>query len=76
MGMSSDRIIERARYGLADLAASIGASYSTVASYAANRRQPPTETMLRMASAFEEKAAELKKLAEQLRKEAGRRSKK
>jgi transcriptional regulator with XRE-family HTH domain len=74
MAMSLDRIIERARYGLADVAAAAGTSYSTIASYAANRRQPSPEMMLKIAAAFEMHSLELSRLAEQLRKEAGRRS--
>lgn len=59
------------RFNLGDVAESTGLAYNTLASYAHGRRYPDNSAVIQsIAEACEEKAADLKVIAKELRTEA------
>lgn len=63
-----DTIRETAPFRLKDLARLAHLSEDTITSYSMGRRVPPDEAFPPIADALEEKAAELRRLARQIRK--------
>lgn len=64
------RAVERATFGVKEILASAGLSYDALASWRAGRREPTSDSLERLAEAFESHAQELEKQAAALRKNA------